>query len=420
MNLFRKAMLAVVTMILAVVTIVVPANKKATKVEAASTTIYLNTGGSSLWNQAGAIFFVHAWGSTTEDIKMTVTADKDIYKVDINSANTSIIFTRNPSSSTGPWNGTWNQTADLTIPAGKNYYTITGWGSSDGTWGTYSEAAPKHKVTYYDGATVLSTEEKTEGTAYTASYFKEKEGYRFEGWYTNASLTTAYVNGTALKGALNLYAKYVAAEDYVIYVDTSAKSTITKVNAYMWGTKHTNNNTWPGVAAEKVANGLFKVTVDASKTFDKVIFSYGDGDDNQTVDLDLTLVGNTTYVITFKSGAKDTATTHAQPEVTAVIGWQTGVKGEAKALRIVVALTGVTAANIKYLHDAVQISVSYNGQPYVHTVTALFTGVASLGEGEVPAADLYAVLTIEGIPSGEFAIEALIGGEVVATATANA
>ena len=34
-------------------------------------TIYLNGGGESLWNQAGAVFFVHAWGGTEADVLMT-------------------------------------------------------------------------------------------------------------------------------------------------------------------------------------------------------------------------------------------------------------------------------------------------------------------------------------------------------------
>ena len=30
----------------------------------------------------------------------------------------------------------WNKTDDLTIPSGKNCYTITGWGGKDGNWST--------------------------------------------------------------------------------------------------------------------------------------------------------------------------------------------------------------------------------------------------------------------------------------------
>ena len=34
-------------------------------------TIYLNGGGSSLWNQGGAVFFTHSWGSGDSDDKMS-------------------------------------------------------------------------------------------------------------------------------------------------------------------------------------------------------------------------------------------------------------------------------------------------------------------------------------------------------------
>ena len=30
-------------------------------------TIYLNTGGASLWNQAGAVFFAHSWDAEDND-----------------------------------------------------------------------------------------------------------------------------------------------------------------------------------------------------------------------------------------------------------------------------------------------------------------------------------------------------------------
>ena len=100
-------------------------------------TIYLNTGGSSLWNQAGAVFFLHSWGSAETDLQLTLVSG-DVYKADIPDANSSVIFVRMPSGSTTlDWAKKWNKTADLTIPADKNCYTITGWGDNDGAWSTY-------------------------------------------------------------------------------------------------------------------------------------------------------------------------------------------------------------------------------------------------------------------------------------------
>ena len=102
-------------------------------------TIYLNTGGAELWNQADAKFFVHAWGGAADlDAQMTLVAG-DIYQVEI--AHTSIIFLRLAPAATGVvWEGEnlWNKTADLEIPEGMNCYTITGWGETDGTWSLYT------------------------------------------------------------------------------------------------------------------------------------------------------------------------------------------------------------------------------------------------------------------------------------------
>ena len=102
-------------------------------------TIYLNTGGAQLWNQADAKFFVHAWGGAADlDAQMTLVAG-DIYQVEI--AHTSIIFLRLAPAATGVvWEGEnlWNKTADLEIPEGMNCYTITGWGETDGTWSSYT------------------------------------------------------------------------------------------------------------------------------------------------------------------------------------------------------------------------------------------------------------------------------------------
>ena len=105
-------------------------------------TIYLNTGGSSLWNQAGAVFFAHTWGSGDFAAKMTL-CDGDIYSLDIPDGNTGVIFLRQQGSSTSvDWDNCWNKTSDLTIPSDKNCYKITGWGGNDGSWSSYTPPTP--------------------------------------------------------------------------------------------------------------------------------------------------------------------------------------------------------------------------------------------------------------------------------------
>ena len=100
-------------------------------------TIYLNTGGTELWNQAGAVFFAHSWGGAENDVQLTAESG-DVFKADIPDSNNSLVFVRMPAGSTTlDWDAKWNQTGDLAIPDGMNCYTITGWGDQDGEWSVY-------------------------------------------------------------------------------------------------------------------------------------------------------------------------------------------------------------------------------------------------------------------------------------------
>lgn len=100
--------------------------------------IYLNAGGTSLWDQAGAWFEVWSWPAGGEGKWYTMTsAGTGIYKVTVPKENPNIIFVRRGPDMTQGWDADvhyWNKTDDLTIPSGSNCYTITGWGGSDGTW----------------------------------------------------------------------------------------------------------------------------------------------------------------------------------------------------------------------------------------------------------------------------------------------
>ncbi len=100
--------------------------------------IYLNTGGSALWNQADAKFATWTWkGSGDGSFSQFMTlVSGDIYTTTIADDVDHIIFVRLNSVATAPsWDAKWNQTADLTIDG--NLYTITGWNDGDGTWGNY-------------------------------------------------------------------------------------------------------------------------------------------------------------------------------------------------------------------------------------------------------------------------------------------
>ena len=102
-------------------------------------TIYLTPGD---WKADNAVFFAHSWGSGDSDVQLSQLSGT-IYSAEIPDGNNSIIFVRMPNGSTSlDWNKKWNQTGDLTIPTGKNMYTITGWGATDGTWSSYTPPTP--------------------------------------------------------------------------------------------------------------------------------------------------------------------------------------------------------------------------------------------------------------------------------------
>ena len=100
-------------------------------------TIYLNTGGATLWNQADAKFFTHSWATGVEHAQTQMTlVEGDVYKTEIPAEHDMIIFLRQaPTTTTVVWEdslGLWNKTADLQIV--DTLYIITGWNS--GHWST--------------------------------------------------------------------------------------------------------------------------------------------------------------------------------------------------------------------------------------------------------------------------------------------
>lgn len=102
--------------------------------------IYLNTGGTSLWDQAGAWFEAWSWCDNAEGswYKMT-SVGSGIYQCTVPEENKNIIFVRRGPDMTTGWDADvhyWNKTDDLAIPSGCNCYTITGWGGAEGTWST--------------------------------------------------------------------------------------------------------------------------------------------------------------------------------------------------------------------------------------------------------------------------------------------
>ena len=111
--------------------------------------IYLNAGGSGLWDQGGAKFsaafddadFASEFGKKTDEgyYIFTVPGTGKSYE--------GVRFVRNTNAATSPgWDPKWNETNKITAIEGKNLYTITGWGGADGSWSTYTPTVAEELV----------------------------------------------------------------------------------------------------------------------------------------------------------------------------------------------------------------------------------------------------------------------------------
>ena len=104
-------------------------------------TLYLNTGGSSLWETDGANKFAiwHWQGANSGQWSNWMTqVEGSIWKTDISDNSDMVIFCRfNTAAGNQDWSMVWNQTDDLTLPSDKDMYVITGWNKDEGDWSTY-------------------------------------------------------------------------------------------------------------------------------------------------------------------------------------------------------------------------------------------------------------------------------------------
>lgn len=98
-------------------------------------TLYLNTGGASLWNKDGARFYVYTFNQETAGAwpgtPMSLVSG-DLYTAIIPGGFANVVFGRRDGTGTMEW----NKTADLSYTPGSNLFTITDW--SSGYWGTFS------------------------------------------------------------------------------------------------------------------------------------------------------------------------------------------------------------------------------------------------------------------------------------------
>ena len=107
--------------------------------QSSSANLFLNCGGSGLWDQAGAWFAAYCWNdSGSEWFEMKDSNGDGIYETNIGEGYKNVIFCRMASNKTKlDFSSAWNKTGDLSLPTdGSNPYTISGWGANDGSWST--------------------------------------------------------------------------------------------------------------------------------------------------------------------------------------------------------------------------------------------------------------------------------------------
>jgi hypothetical protein len=94
------------------------------------------------WTSDSAVIAAYFFGGPQGDIWVTMKKEGNLYSCTVPEGYTSLLFVRlNPAGVSNDWSSKWNQTEDLTIPSGKNLFTINSWdggaeGKSKGVWST--------------------------------------------------------------------------------------------------------------------------------------------------------------------------------------------------------------------------------------------------------------------------------------------
>jgi alpha-amylase len=162
--------------------------------DACAKTLYLNTGGSSLWEKDNANKFAiwHWQGSGQGQWSGWMTqVEGNVWKADISDASDHVIYCRcNMSLDAPDWgdNKVWNKTGDLEIPSGQDLYTMTDW--VEGVWSVYGEGGGgqggggKDPVTPSDYATAVP--DQCEDVMLQAFYWESNvnSGYGDTKWQT--------------------------------------------------------------------------------------------------------------------------------------------------------------------------------------------------------------------------------------------
>ncbi len=162
-----------------------------------TSTIYFQP--SSNWTEASARFAMYFFEGSNEKWVSMTKGSSGYYEGEAPSGYSNVIFVRmNPSSSTNSWDNKWNQTADLTIPDGKNLFTLTSsdWDNGTGTWSYYG-VDPTDAPTSATSATETPTQVAATDTIYfTPSTDWTTANARFAAYFFNGSGDPVWVSLT--------------------------------------------------------------------------------------------------------------------------------------------------------------------------------------------------------------------------------
>ena len=131
---------------LALILALVPASVFPTNAVSAGETLYFVPGDQ--WGNDGAWYAAYFFGAGDTWAAMADSDSDGYYECKVPSGGyTNVIFCRmNPAGTTPSWDYKWNQTADLTLSASYNCFTMdnsTQWSSANGTWSSYAPAVPE-------------------------------------------------------------------------------------------------------------------------------------------------------------------------------------------------------------------------------------------------------------------------------------
>ena len=167
--------------------------------------------------------FGNEWKPEDTTNAMTKNADGLYEKVYTNVAVGTVSF----KVTDGSWTNSWGKDGgsdnyDVSVTEAGSTVTITFNASTKTVSATVTAPAKEYQVGFdTNGGSTVDSQTVEEGSTVTKPADPTKDGYTFDGWYSNEELTTAYDFSTLVTADLTLYAKWteVAATTSTIYLD---------------------------------------------------------------------------------------------------------------------------------------------------------------------------------------------------------